>query len=407
MEVRESGRKGVDAPVTWPPAGAPVPVLYVIGSLNLGGSERHLLHLATRLDRTRFRPMICCLVETGPLFRIAQARGVACSCLHLRLTRQGIRTGWRLAGGLARLIRLMRREGVVILDAYLFLAYILAVPCAWLAGVPIRIAQRRGLRTSKPGWPGRHHLERCVNRLTTQVVANSQAVARDTMEDESLPAGRIRVIHNGVEVPARPVGQDARPDGMPPGRRVILCVANLIHYKGHLDLLAAAAEVLPAFPDVALVLVGDGPMRPALADAVDRDGLRGRVHFLGHRADVSDLLAASDLFVLSSHEEGFSNALLEAMAHGLPVVATAVGGNLEAVEDGVTGLLVPPRDAGALAKAMMSLLADPPASSRMGQMGRARAAKLFPLDRMVHETETLYSALLDRHAPRAPSGRGR
>ncbi len=155
-----------------------MPILYVIGSLNLGGSERHLVHLATHLDHTRFKPMICCLVETGPLFAVAQSRGVSCVCLHLRLTRHRIGTAWRLARGIARLIYLMRRERVVIVHAYLFLAYVLAIPCAWAARVPVRIAQRRGLHTSKPPWSWRHRLERIVNRLTTQVVANSRAVAR-------------------------------------------------------------------------------------------------------------------------------------------------------------------------------------------------------------------------------------
>ncbi len=384
----------------------PVPILYVIGSLNLGGSERHLLHLATRLDRTRFKPMICCLVETGPLFAVAQGRGVPCVCLHLRLTRRRIGTAWRLVRGLARLIRLMRHERVVIVEGYLFLAYALAIPCAWLARVPVRIAQRRGLHTSKPPWPGRRLLERIVNRLTTQVVANSRAVARDTMEDESLPAGRIHVIHNGVDVPPDPVSEDVRHPALPADRRIILCVANLIHYKGHLDLLAAAAAVLPAFPDAALVLVGEGSVRGAIEEAVARSGLQGRVQLLGRREDVPALLAAADLFVLPSHEEGFPNALLEAMAYGLPVVATAVGGTLEIVEDGVSGILVPPRSPAALAQAIATLLGDPAAARRMGQAGRARAAKLFPLDRMVQETETLYGALLGRHLPGAPAGRG-
>ena len=375
----------------------PARVLYVIGSLNLGGSERHLLHLASALDRDRFAPMVCCLFETGPLFAQAQGRGVPCTFLDMGRRPSPFVTGWRLARGLGRLVWLMRQERVAIVDAYLFLAYIAAIPCGWLAGVPVRVAQRRGLSSSKPRLIGRRVLERVVNRLTTQVVANSHAVARDTAEDERLPAGRIVVIHNGVAMPAKPPREGARPPGLPAGGRIILCVANLIHYKGHLDLLAAAGEALPAFPDVALVLVGEGSMRRPIQDAVARHGLGGRVHLLGQREDVSALLAASDYFVLPSHEESFSNALLEAMAYGLPVIATAVGGNPEVVEDGVTGLLVPPRDPAALAKAMITLLVDPAAARRMGQMGRARAAKVFPLDHTVHEIEALYETLLARH----------
>jgi glycosyltransferase involved in cell wall biosynthesis len=375
--------------------------------MNVGGSERHILHLITRLDRTRFAPMICCLYETGPLYSLAQARGVACFCLHMRRTGGSLTTLWSVARGTARLVQLMRRERVAIVDAYLFLAYILAIPCAWLARVPVRIAQPRNLRTVKPPLVGRRLLERVVNRLVTLVVANSQAVAQDTMEDEGLPARRIAVIRNGVAIPDERLGQGVRPPGLPAGGRIILCVANLRQGKGHPDLLAAAADVLPRFPDVALVLVGEGNLRPAIEEAVARYGLVGRILLLGQRDDVPALLDAADLFVLPSHEEGLPNALLEAMAHGMPVIATAVGGTPEAVEDGVSGLLVPPRDPGALAKAMTALLGDPPAARRFGQMGRARVAKFFTLDRMVAETESLYSALLSAHGRRAAPGTGR
>ncbi len=387
------------------PAPRPARVLYVIGSLNVGGSERHLLHLVSRLNRSRFYPMVCCLFQTGPLYRQAQASGVPCVALNIRRTPNSFTTACRLAAGALRLFRLICRERITILDAFLFQAYTVAIPSAWLAGVPVRIAQRRGLATSKPRLPGRRLLERLVNRLTTQVVANSRATARDVAEDEGLPAERIRVIHNGVEVPAGPPPPGARPPGLPAAGRIILCVANLIHYKGHLDLLEAAAAALPGHPDAALVLVGDGAMRRTIEEAVARSGLQGRVHLLGQREDVPALLAAADLFVLPSHEESFSNALLEAMAHGLPVIATAVGGNAEIVEDGVSGVLVPPRDPAALAGALAALLEDPAAARRMGEQGRARAAKLFPVDRMVQETEALYAALLERHRPARGAGR--
>lgn len=382
----------------------PARVLYAIGSLNLGGSERHLLQLVTALDRARFAPMICCLFETGPLFAQAQARGIPCTCLHMGRTPNPMVTGWRLVRGVARLVGLMRCERVAIVDAHLFLAYAIAIPCGWLAGVRVRIVQPRGLHTSKPSFVGRRLLERVVNCLATLVVANSHAVARDLAEDEGLPPQRIAVIHNGVAIPEEPLRLGGRPPGLPAGKRIILCVANLIHYKGHLDLLAAAAEVLPAFPDVALVLVGEGSMRRAIEEAVARDGLEKRVHLLGQRGDVPALLAAAELFVLPSHEEGLSNALLEAMAHGIPVVATAVGGNPEAVEDGVSGLLVPSRDPAALAKAMTALLGDPAAAHRMGQRGRARITRCFAIDRMVEKTERLYTDLLRKHSRGVASG---
>jgi glycosyltransferase involved in cell wall biosynthesis len=383
-----------------PRRGGRIRVLYVIGSLNVGGSERHILHLVNGLDRARFEPMICCLYQTGPLYPVAQAHGVPCCCLHMRRRGNSLLTVWHLARGAARLVRLMRQEQVTIVDAYLFLSYTLAIPCAWLAGVPVRIAQPRNLRTVKPPLVGRRLLERLVNRLVTRVVANAQAVAQDTMEDEGVPVHRMAVIYNGVAIPEESPGEGVRPPGWPAAKRIILCVANLRHGKGHHDLLAAATQVLPRFPDVALVLVGEGALRAALEARVAHAGLRDRVHFLGQREDVPALLAAAKLFVLPSHEEGFPNALLEAMAHGLPVVATRVGGVPEAVVHGETGLLVPPQDPAALAEALGALLRDPDLAQKMGRAGRERAASQFTLDRMVRETEALYAELLARTGQR-------
>jgi glycosyltransferase involved in cell wall biosynthesis len=171
-------------------------------------------------------------------------------------------------------------------------------------------------------------------------------------------------------------------------------VSNFYPYKGHEELVDAASRIVPAFPNVVFLLAGrdSGTMEATRARVRER-GIGGSVRFVGSRTDVPDLLRASDFFVHPSRTEGFSNAILEAMAAGLPVVACDVGGNPEAVVDGETGRMVPSRDAAAFASAIAELLADPEKRKAMGEAGRHRAAERFSLDRMVGEMESLYDSL--------------
>jgi glycosyltransferase involved in cell wall biosynthesis len=171
-------------------------------------------------------------------------------------------------------------------------------------------------------------------------------------------------------------------------------VARLHRQKGLGDLLAAVAWVRERVPDVRLLLIGEGELRDELEAQARALGLSGAVIFAGIRTDVAEIVAALDIFVLPSLWEGTSNAVLEAMAAGLPIVATAVGGTPEVVVDGVTGLLVPPRDPSALAGALVTLLQDADLRHRMGRAGRERVKQYFSLERMVRRTEALYEELL-------------
>ena len=175
--------------------------------------------------------------------------------------------------------------------------------------------------------------------------------------------------------------------------------------RERLNLLAAAAAP-PGFPDAALVFADEGPVPRAIEEAVTSQGLDGRGRPLEQREGVPALLAATSCLILASHEEGFPNASVEAMAHAFPVVVTTVGGNPEIDRDGVAGLLVPPRDPAALAKALASLPADPAAACRMGHMGRARAASHFSLERMLDESEALSDNPLGPRPASAAPGEG-
>jgi len=242
-------------------------------------------------------------------------------------------------------------------------------------------------------------LERLATRCTDVVVANSAAVRQDTLERERLDPAIVRVIHNGlapfVDVP------DAR-ERLRRGLRtsvempVAVMVANLIAYKGHDVLLPAWRHVLERHPTAMLWLVGEGPERGRLETLAHTLGIETQIRFAGSRVDVRELLAAADVLVHASREEGFSNAILEGMAAGLPVVATAVGGNPEAVVEGETGVLVPADDAVALASAIDQVIDNSTVSRAWGTAGRARVAASFTIDQMVAAYEMLYAELLIR-----------
>jgi len=370
---------------------SPIKVLYLIGTLETGGTERQLVGLATGLDRDRYLPIVCCLSRGGPLERDLVAHGIHVEIVGLRL-----RDGLRGFMGLIRLIRFMARQRPTIAHGFLYLPYVLGVFVARLVGCPVFVASRRSLGNYKEGrW---HFLlaERVANRFTDLIVANSDAVRRDVLRQEKPQAQKVIVVHNGVRLT---VPSDERRRTTRQGLRLgeaptVGVVANLIPYKGHSVFVHAWRRVADELPDAVAILVGEGKARSELEHLVRELGLSKSIRFLGSRTDVADLLEAIDLLVHPSFQEGFSNAILEAMAAAKAVVATDVGGNPEAVIDGVTGLLVRPGDAGALASAISSLIKDPVRRESFGAAGRERAREHFGWSTMVRRYEAVYDELL-------------
>jgi len=378
----------------------PVTILYVIGTLDVGGAENQLVQLVSRLDRRRFRPVICALSSGGPHAEALAAAAVPVHIVGFRGLNRGIWTLLHLPRILAALrgvVRLMRTERPAIVHGVLFWAYVIGTFAARRASVPIVVASRRSLGIFKAAKPHYLWLERLTNRRTNLLVANSKAVKQDVIAREGVPAARIRVVYNGIDVERyeRQASPQLRAElGIPSGVRVVAVVANLIHYKGHRFLLMAFQRIRASRAGAVLLLAGDGPCRPDLERQAAELGIVETVRFLGTRRDIPELLAVSDVAVLPSLEEGFPNAVLEAMAAGRPVVASAVGGIPEAVVHGETGLLVPPGDPAALAEAIMDVLGDPPRAERMGRAGKLQVNARFGMGRMVAETEAIYEDLL-------------
>jgi glycosyltransferase involved in cell wall biosynthesis len=268
-------------------------------------------------------------------------------------------------------------------------ANIFGLPGAALAGVPVRIANRREILT---GDKSRAQLrsQRLAYRAAHAVVANSSA-ARDQLAREGVPAGKLRLIANGLDA-----GRFV-PVTMRRNIRRIVMVANLRPEKGQDTLLAAAPRILARYPDASFTFVGDGPRREALELLTRALGISERVRFMGEGRDVAAILAAHDLFVLPSRSEAFPNALIEAMATGLPVVATAVGGIPEVVRPGINGQLVRPDDERVLADAVLTLMDNPAAAAALGRAARADVERHYTIDRMVERFEQLYLAEIETH----------
>jgi starch synthase (maltosyl-transferring) len=379
-----SDRLSMATPRPWPDH--PVPIALVITDLDVGGAERAMVNLATRLDRRLWSPLVVALGAEGALAGEVRRAGLPCRCLgaHRR----------RPAQAVARLARALRGHRPELVQSFLFHANVAARLAAPWAGRPwvvggIRVAEHRK----------RWHL--ALDRLTESLASGSVCVSRGVLEFSRRAGGqdprRLTVIPNGIDPSpfdrASPVPRE--PLGIPGDAHLALAVGRLDAQKGIPDLLAAAGRVIAAEPAWHLALAGDGPCRGWLLDQMaTRPGLAGRVHWLGARGDIPGLLKSADVLVLASLWEGMPNAVLEAMAAGRAVVATAVEGTAELVIPGETGWLVPPRDPESLGRALLEAAGDPGLRHALGRNGRARIEAEFSIDRTVVAYERLWAGVL-------------
>lgn len=381
----------------------------IIGRLDSGGAERQLLSVLPGLVLLGWSVRVVTLSGDGELADAMRKRGV---CVRARRTLvlsnhlpRIARRGLAVPHTLLYLWRELRGSETTILNFQLPEAYLLGMGVTLLGQIPgRRVMSRRSQNHYQQKYPFVSRVEGWLHRRLDLAVANSQAVWTELLE-EGLAPECIEIVHNGVDVRRFDRSASRRAVraalGLEETSFVAVVVANLIPYKGHqtlLDSMSVARENLP--PRWHLLCVGrDDGMGEDLRAHAYRLGLQEHVRWLGGRADIPDLLAASDLGVLASLEEGLPNAVLEYMAARLPVVATAVGGTADLVVPGVTGLLVPPQDAGALAQAIATLARDPEARRAMGTAGRTRVEETFDFQACVDAYDRLFGALIPGHPP--------
>lgn len=370
-----------------------VPVLTFLTNFLIGGTERQVVNLVHNHDRQRFDVHLACFHRRGPLLDEIDPGRLTVTAYSIT-TLPSLRTLWQQA----RLARYVRKHRVRIVHSFGFYANVFAIPAARLGGADVVVASIRD--TGDHLWWLQRLLQRLVCRAADHVLVNAVAV-KTLLVRQGYDASRISVVRNGIDIsrfraPGATTGL-RRELGLPDGAPVVAVVSRLNRLKGIEYFLEAAALLATRFPEALFLIVGDSisqAYRNELQARARELGLGERISFTGFRSDVPDLLCEAAVSVLPSLSEGLSNVVLETMAAGVPVVATSVGGTPEMVEDGVTGLLVPPRDARALAEAIGSLLADPARGRAIGRAGRQRVAERFSLQAMVSGTEQLYERLL-------------
>ena len=372
----------------------PIHVVQVVHSLDIGGTERVVRDVARHFNRDGFRTSVCCLDRLGDYGRELQREGVA---IEVLARRPGVDLSL-----VVRLRRLYRKVGADVVHAHQYTPYFYAAS-ACLLTPPLKVLFTEHGRHQ----PDRLRLRRVVcNQLLRPVTAGYTAVSEFTrqslVEFEKMPRSRIRLIYNGIELDSAEslkAGPLVKKDlGLSPGARVVLSVGRMDRIKDFATLLRAVARLAGDVPEAVLLVAGDGDQAylaelRALAAGL---GMNGRVRFLGNRGDVPELLAACDVFALTSVSEAASMTILEAMRAARPVVATDVGGNRELVAPGQTGLLVPAGNAGAVADALGHLLTRPDEAQRMGGAGRRQVSARFSVAGALEEYRRLYCAAARR-----------
>jgi len=360
---------------------------YLLPEMKLGGAEKHVLRLAAELRRRGHRPGIATLFKEGHLAEAVRSEGIPFVCLNAN-PRWGISTSLSIR-------RWIKSTRVDILHAYLFGFDAYAGLPARLCGTPVFISSRRELAQ----WQKMRHrvIADLGNLFADRVVCCSDAVLNRTREKEKISPEKLLTLYNGVDASYLRQGADGdkvRSEfGIPRNAPVIGTVANFGAEKGYEYLAECAKRVLSEIPNAYFLWVGFGPLEKTIRDKVKTFVCSERIIFTGMRKDIPELIASMDLFVLASLFEGFPNVLLEAMAMEKPVIATTTGGIPELVEHEKSGLLVPVKNAEALAEAIKSLLQDRSRALKMGQAARNRVASLFTFEQMVQNYEKLYASL--------------
>ena len=375
------------------PVSSPLPVsarhgirvMHLLWRLGVAGTEVGVVKLSNALASRGFETCICSFVAPIGLEDVVDPRVEVCNLAHRDGT--SARLIWRLS-------RIMRRVRPDILHTHSWGTLCEGMLAAKLAGIERIVHGEHGTLESRPL---NLHVQRWAWRRANQVLSVSSRLAEHISTQVGFPLDRIRVIRNGVDLERFSPG-DRRAArmalGLEPHRKFVGTVGRLVPVKSQRTLIQAIAILASRQVDCSAILVGEGPLREPLKGLAAQLGVGHLVHLLGQRNDVHRVLPSLDVFALPSLSEGLSNTIIEAMATGLPVVSTRVGGADELVREGETGHLVPPDDPQALADALARILTSGEHAVQMGSQSLKRARQQFGLDRMVSEYEELYLTLL-------------
>lgn len=384
-------------------------ILLLNTQMEAAGAQKAMLQLARGLQARGDYVIVATMYDkTGVIPHFEERYG-------LKIRNLGMKQSWgnpvtkllRACRGIMLLLALMQREHPDVLQTYSHYSNILGPILGFVAGIPVRVSSQRMSLPGAPKWLLK--LDRWVanSRMTIKMVAVSEKTRRFCIEREGIRADKTVTIPNGIDLKEFDGLSDAssrkeirKKLGVANNVPIVIIVARLHQQKGHKYLFESIPFVLKKAPTTHFILVGDGALRAHLEADVATRRLHKSVRFLGVRSDVPALLGASDCFVLPSLWEGMPNCVLEAMAAKIPVIATDVDGTVEVLEDGITGLLVPPRDHQALRRCIVDILTDSALAQSLGRAGRHRVETTFSLERMIDGFSNLYDNLLNLCANR-------
>ncbi|MGR6837141.1 glycosyltransferase family 4 protein [Syntrophomonas erecta] len=365
-------------------------VLHVIGGGEIGGAEELVLTLMRLLDKSRYEPHLICLCP-GPFVEVARKEGFPAQLIPMRNKLDITTVGPVQDYIFDHTVDIVHTHGVR--------ANLVARIAGHSLGVPVVTTVHSVLRYDYDTWfkaVFARFLTKLTNRYTDRFIAISDAI-RQEIESMQVAPERIEVIHNGLDtskfVSPRPPEQMQDLLGLNPNLKIITMVARLHPVKGHEYFLRAARQVLDRYPGVQFLIIGEGPERGNITRLVNELGLNERVRMPGYYTPIEDIYGVSDLLCVPSIMEGLGLVILEAMYFRVPVVASAIGGILEIIEDGKDGILVPPRDPSALAGAILALLKDEQRAERLKDGGQEKI-KNFTLKNMAQQVEQIYAELV-------------
>lgn len=378
-------------------------ILYVIGNLDVGGAERHLVHVLPRLAKQGFKPTVYTITHKGRLAPVLEEAGVKvvepffASTLR-KLPAPLIKPLLLLSSGPSCCFLMIRLRSSII-HFFLPEAYLLGGLCSLVTGRRVRIMSRRSLNRYQLKHPFLAKIERWLHPNMDAVLGNSMAVVKE-LREEGVAKDRLGLLYNGIDLAPfdkLPARNSVRKNlGISDHALLMVCVANLIPYKGHADLIRSLGGIRSKLPnDWVVAMVGrDSGIGKELKELAESQGVAKHILWLGERNDAIAIYSAAEIGVLCSHEEGFSNSVLEGMAANVAMVVTNAGGNAEAILDGECGIVVPACNPDALGKAILTLAKGEEVRRRMAKAGHQRVKERFSLDACVSQYVSLYDALL-------------
>jgi len=369
-------------------------ILHIYQNSNVGGIQQQILSIVRVYDKEKFNPIVCCFGPRMELGKEIEKAGIDFVALNRK------RYNKFSVGIIVDLYRVMKERNIHVLRTHKYRANLYGRIAGKLAGVPVIVASEHNIYRNEKE---KRFLRRITNKIlsivTDKMVTVSDAIRKDILRYDRFPPSKIMVLHNGVDTERFKPGTNyrdiRRQFAISKDDVVIGFVGRLVINKGLNYLIEAVALLKKSF-NVKLLIVGDGSLMEELKKMAKNKGLEESVIFTGMRRDITDILSSIDIFVLSSIKEGFPNSLLEAMAMGKPIVATAIGGIPEIIQHGANGLLVQSADIEGLAAAIKTIIDNPLMAQRIGRAARDFIEKNYSIDATVRKWETLYRQILEQ-----------